>query len=72
MIPTIVMLDLALPGTQKWSALTSVFRGISLENMCFYDFCRCIRILTETKSKQTSITFQTRLGVLIGRSRWET
>ena len=38
-------------------------RSDSLEHMSFYDFCRCIRIETKSRSSHIKNTHETRLGV---------
>lgn len=41
-----------------------LFRASSLDDMCFYDFCRCVRLQMKAKSKDIKNTHETRLGVL--------
>ena len=41
-----------------------LYRADTLVNMNFYDFCRCVRLQTKTRSKHTKHTHETRLGVL--------
>lgn len=41
-----------------------LYRGDTLSNMNFYDFCRCVRVQAKSQSKRNKNTADTRLGVL--------
>jgi hypothetical protein len=41
-----------------------IYRASTLDDMCFYDFCRFVRLQSKEKSKDMKNTPETRLGVL--------